>query len=156
MISSIQTKSVRRAGVPRRRFGLATIDGRRPTADGRRCVRTGSGYKTRRLWQQWAGRLWTSRPAFGSPFRYTWRSRHKPRGREDDGGNLRVETPEQTRLRRRSGSLALIGLAVIERGIVDGDDVVVEIDAWQVGAALEAADDAGLLQDALGRRAAEE
>jgi hypothetical protein len=41
--------------------------------------------------------------------------------------------------------LALIGLSVETTGVLDGDDVVVDADAWCVGDALGAADDAGLL-----------
>jgi hypothetical protein len=41
--------------------------------------------------------------------------------------------------------LGLIGLSVQEDGTADGHDVVVEVDPWHVGSALEAADDAGLL-----------
>lgn len=49
------------------------------------------------------------------------------------------------RTRHRAGALALIGLAVEQRGERDGEDIVVEVDAWQVGDALEAADERGLL-----------
>ena len=43
------------------------------------------------------------------------------------------------------GTLALIGLAIQERGRPDADCIAVELDAWEVGNALEAADDMGLL-----------
>jgi glycerol-3-phosphate O-acyltransferase len=48
--------------------------------------------------------------------------------------------------RSRAGALALIGLAIKERGRVDGDSVVVSLDAWQIGDALNAADELGLLE----------
>jgi hypothetical protein len=63
--------------------------------------------------------------------------------REDDGPPGRDERDRL--LRHRAGALALIGLAVSEHGRVDGSDVVVDLDAWQVGLALEAADEAGLI-----------
>jgi FlaG/FlaF family flagellin (archaellin) len=56
------------------------------------------------------------------------------------------ETAEEQLVRNRAGSFALIGLAVSDRGrSVDGGDVTVELDAWFVGHALDAADDAGLI-----------
>jgi len=65
--------------------------------------------------------------------------------RDDDEGALPPETPETRATRHRAGSLALIGLAIESGGVVDGDDVVVEIESWSIGLALEAADEAGLL-----------
>lgn len=47
-------------------------------------------------------------------------------------------------LRSRAGALALIGLAVAERGRAQGNSVTVPIDAWQIGEALAAADDSAL------------
>jgi hypothetical protein len=41
--------------------------------------------------------------------------------------------------------LALIGAALDERGRQEGDNVVVSLDAWFIGDALNAADDAGLI-----------
>jgi hypothetical protein len=41
--------------------------------------------------------------------------------------------------------LGLIGLSVQEGGTTEGDDVVMEVDAWYVRSALKAADEAGLL-----------
>jgi hypothetical protein len=60
-------------------------------------------------------------------------------GREDlDDVN---ETPEQRRARHRAGTLALIGLAIKERGRWDGDEVVVPLNAGLVALAVDAADD---------------
>jgi hypothetical protein len=57
------------------------------------------------------------------------------------------ETAEQRRARSRAATLSLFGLSVEERGVVEGDEVVVELDAWFIGHALAAADDDGLLRD---------
>ncbi|MEP1123593.1 MAG: hypothetical protein ABJH68_06865 [Ilumatobacter sp.] len=65
--------------------------------------------------------------------------------RDDGGAVASEETAEGRRARHRAGSLALIGLSIEERGRIDGDYVVVELDAWEVGAALEAADEFGRL-----------
>lgn len=66
--------------------------------------------------------------------------------REDDGdAQLDDESCEQRIVRHRAGSLALIGSAIDDRGRADGDDVVVRLDAWFVGDALNAADDRGLI-----------
>lgn len=56
-----------------------------------------------------------------------------------------AEAPQERQARHRSGALALIGLTIIERGRVDGDVVVVEVNSWQIGDALDAADDLGAL-----------
>jgi hypothetical protein len=65
---------------------------------------------------------------------------------DDEGGSLSPsESPDRRKMRHRAGDLGLIGLAVETTGMPDGDDVTVQIDAWQVGAAIEAAEDAGLL-----------
>lgn len=67
--------------------------------------------------------------------------------REDDGdARLDDESCEQRVVRHRAGSLALIGAAIDDRGRADGDDVVVRLDAWFVGDALNAADDRGLIR----------
>jgi hypothetical protein len=58
---------------------------------------------------------------------------------------LPPEAPEQRHIRYRTAALGLIGLAVESRGVVAGDEVVVDIDAWQVGDAFKAADEDGLL-----------
>ncbi|MDQ0381955.1 hypothetical protein [Amycolatopsis thermophila] len=52
---------------------------------------------------------------------------------------LPAETPEQRVLRDRAAELALIGLAVSERGRREGDVVEVDLDAGAVGAAVRAA-----------------
>jgi hypothetical protein len=64
---------------------------------------------------------------------------------ESDEGDLGPETPAQVKTRHRAAALSLIGLSVENRGLVDGDEVVVELDAWFVGNALDAADEAGML-----------
>jgi hypothetical protein len=62
--------------------------------------------------------------------------------RDDSGAALPEETPAQVLARKRAAALALIGLAVKQGGTVNGDEVVVEVDAWNVGTALDAAEDA--------------
>jgi hypothetical protein len=68
---------------------------------------------------------------------------------ERDGSEdqLPAETPEQTAARHRAASLGLIGLTLQQRGIDEGDEVAVELDAWYIGQALDAAHDDGLLTD---------
>ncbi|ASO18820.1 hypothetical protein FHR81_001084 [Actinoalloteichus hoggarensis] len=56
-------------------------------------------------------------------------------------GPLGDEDREQRRQRHRAGTLALIGLAVEERGRRVGDEVVVLLDAVLIVLAMEAADD---------------
>ncbi|NRQ31500.1 hypothetical protein HII36_06545 [Nonomuraea sp. NN258] len=57
-----------------------------------------------------------------------------------DLGDLRGETHEQRGVRDQAGALALIGLAITERGTaVDGDAVLVELDVTEIAAALTAA-----------------
>lgn len=66
--------------------------------------------------------------------------------RDDSGTELpEVESAEQLRVREGAGHLALIGLAVSERGRRDGDDWLVEMQAWDIGAAFDAAEAAGRL-----------
>lgn len=66
--------------------------------------------------------------------------------RRDDHGQLAdPESLRQTITRRRAGMLALIGLAVEQTGRADGNEIVCDLDAWEIGAALEAADECGLL-----------
>lgn len=55
------------------------------------------------------------------------------------------ETAEGRAIRHRAGTLSLIGASIEDGGIVAGDHIVVEVDSWYVGLALEAADDAGLI-----------
>lgn len=66
--------------------------------------------------------------------------------REDSESGLGEESEKQRATRRRGASLALIGSSLEEKGWVDGDDVVVKLDAWFIGAALDAADEDGLLE----------
>jgi hypothetical protein len=71
--------------------------------------------------------------------------------REDGPESLpELESIEQRRARHGAGALALIGMSIESRGVRHGDDVVVELDAWFIGDAFSAADEAGLLGD--GRR----
>ena len=69
--------------------------------------------------------------------------------RDEDDGPLGPETLRQSIVRHRAGTLALIGLCLEHSagGTVDGGDVLIDLDAWHIGSALEAADDAGLLAD---------
>jgi hypothetical protein len=63
-----------------------------------------------------------------------------------DASDTESETQAERTIRHRAGALALIGLAVDEHGVpAEGDQVMVELDAWQVGSALDAADEGGLL-----------
>ncbi len=62
----------------------------------------------------------------------------------DKTGTVPNETFAERQVRHRSGALALIGLAIQERGHVDGDTVLIELDSWQIGDALNAADELGL------------
>jgi hypothetical protein len=64
---------------------------------------------------------------------------------EDDGGRFTQETPHESIVRDQAASLALIGLAIEDTGMEDGDDVVFKLDAWLIGNALNAADEVGLL-----------
>ncbi|MFF5211190.1 hypothetical protein [Streptosporangium sp. NPDC000396] len=63
----------------------------------------------------------------------------------DEEGEVGEETHEQVRLRDRAASLALIGLAVSDRGVASGDEVVVELDVTEVAAALLAAYDEDII-----------
>ena len=68
--------------------------------------------------------------------------------RRDDVGDVTgvEESCEQRVVRHRAAALALIGLAIEERGRVDDDHVVVKLDAWFIGDALNAADDEGMIE----------
>ncbi len=67
-------------------------------------------------------------------------------GDDDGDGDLPdPETDEQRRVRHDAGILALIGLSIEQRGVTDGEDVIVDLDAWYVGGALDAADAAGMI-----------
>jgi hypothetical protein len=61
--------------------------------------------------------------------------------RDDGEGEPGAETTEQRLLRHRAGYLGLLGLAISERGRVDGNVVVVELDPVLIGIAVDAADD---------------
>ena len=66
----------------------------------------------------------------------------------DDLGVPSDETPDERLVRGRAAALALIGLAVQVCGRSAADEVVqVELDAWFIGNALDAADDLGLLNE---------
>ena len=58
-----------------------------------------------------------------------------------------MESPGQRAIRQRAASVALIGQAIEETGMAEGEVVVFTVDAWFVGDALSAADEAGLLTD---------
>jgi hypothetical protein len=69
--------------------------------------------------------------------------------RDEDGADAaaREETPEQTIARHRAGTLALIGLSIETAGggLAAGDDVLIDLAAWYIGPAFDAAEEAGLL-----------
>lgn len=69
---------------------------------------------------------------------------------DDDDSPLPAETPAQRETRHRAGTLGLIGLSIEHGGLDEGDHVVVDVDSWLVGLALEAADEAGLIRGAPG------
>jgi hypothetical protein len=62
---------------------------------------------------------------------------------------LPQETSEQRHIRGRAASLGLIGLSIESGGVTECDEVVVDIDAWHIGDAFRAADEDGLLRDAV-------
>jgi hypothetical protein len=63
-----------------------------------------------------------------------------------DAPQLAEESHAQRIVRHRAGTLGLIGLSIESRGSAsNGDDLVLDLDAWYIGLALEAADDSGLL-----------
>jgi hypothetical protein len=61
--------------------------------------------------------------------------------RDDGDGPLGPEDAAARLRRHRSGTLALIGAAVRERGRREGDDVVVELGAELIALAVDASDD---------------
>jgi hypothetical protein len=62
--------------------------------------------------------------------------------RDDEGAVPDPEDPAHRLLRHRAGPLALIGLAITERGESDADgNTIVDLDPELVGVAMDAADD---------------
>jgi hypothetical protein len=61
--------------------------------------------------------------------------------REGNEGPLDRENYEQRVLRRRAGTLGLIGLSIVERGRWGVDEVVVPLGPDLIGVAVDAADD---------------
>jgi hypothetical protein len=59
----------------------------------------------------------------------------------DDEGEADPESYEQRVVRYRAATVALIGLAVEQRGQAEGDDVVVELSPDLIGNAVAAADE---------------
>jgi hypothetical protein len=68
--------------------------------------------------------------------------------RDNDGEPLPSETAGQRAVRHRAATLGLIGLSIETVGTWDEDEVVVELEAWYIGDACSAAEEAGLLVDA--------
>ncbi len=66
--------------------------------------------------------------------------------REYEAVELSREAAEQSVVRTRAGTLALIGSALEDGGWQDGDEVVVKLDVWLIGDALTTADEAGVLE----------
>ena len=56
----------------------------------------------------------------------------------DELGEIGEESCDEFELRVDAAELALIGLAVSERGVRDGEEVVVDLDVVQIAAALRA------------------
>lgn len=120
---------------------------------------THDGDVTDARYEQWArdGAVLAQvgRAVFGQPTRVTVRL---PRALADEALTawqrdtegeppLPPETPEERHIRYRAAALGLIGLSIETSGVVDGDEVVVDIDAWHIGDAYRAADEDGLLND---------
>lgn len=57
----------------------------------------------------------------------------------DELAPIGEESPAQYEAREAAADLALIGLALSDRGVPDGDEVSVDLDVTQVAAALRAA-----------------
>ena len=57
----------------------------------------------------------------------------------DELGGIGEESREEFELRDDAAELAYIGLAISERGVRDGEEVVVDLDVVEVAAALQAA-----------------
>jgi hypothetical protein len=60
--------------------------------------------------------------------------------RSDEEPMADPESPEQRASRHRAGALALVGLAISEGGQTDGEEVIVDLGARQIGDALNAGD----------------
>jgi hypothetical protein len=73
---------------------------------------------------------------------------------ESDAPQLAEETDAQRIVRHRAGMLGLIGLSIESESSVHDGDVVLDLDAWFIGSALEAADESGLLEGLLPPRRA--
>jgi hypothetical protein len=65
--------------------------------------------------------------------------------RDDDDDPLPDETQQQEQARHRAGTLGLIGLSIENGGLIQGDEVVVGLDAWNIGTALDTAEQGGTL-----------
>jgi hypothetical protein len=65
--------------------------------------------------------------------------------RDDTEQAVSSESADEQATRLKAATLALIGLSIESESSSDADAVIVELDAWYIGAALQAADDAGLL-----------
>jgi hypothetical protein len=63
----------------------------------------------------------------------------------DEHATRPEDSAKQITARHRAGTLALIGRSVQHSGTPDGADIVVDLDAWFIGSAFDAADDDGLL-----------
>jgi hypothetical protein len=66
--------------------------------------------------------------------------------REEDAEQAVAESVEQANVRRAAGTLALIGLAVTQSGRRTDEGVIVDLDAWWIGHALDVAERADLLE----------
>jgi hypothetical protein len=72
----------------------------------------------------------------------------------DETENIPDETADESQVRHRAATLALIGLAVQGHGRLDGDSYIVDLDFRQISDALNAADDADLNESAITRNSA--
>jgi hypothetical protein len=63
----------------------------------------------------------------------------------DDSDTVGTETRAQAVERHRAAALALIGLAISERGTATEDAISVSLDPWLIGPALDTADEMGLI-----------
>jgi hypothetical protein len=73
---------------------------------------------------------------------------------ESETPQLAGETHDQRTARHRAGMLGLIGLSIESESSVSDGDVVLDLDAWFIGSALEAADESGRLEGLLPPRRA--